>query len=49
MTSDADVVGVTTDTVVSFSATSTIVEAEVDSVSEFPTVDCSNGSSSSKE
>jgi hypothetical protein len=35
------VVGVTTDTVVSFSATSTIVEAEVDSVSESPTVDCS--------
>jgi hypothetical protein len=34
-------VGVTTDTVVSFSATSTIVEAEVDSVSESPTVDCS--------
>jgi len=47
VTSDASVVGVTTDTVVSFSVTSTIVEAEVDLVSESPTVDCSNGSSSS--
>ena len=44
--SDAGVVGVTADTVVSFSVTSTIVEGEVDSVSESPTVDCSNGSSS---
>jgi hypothetical protein len=45
VTSDADVVGVTTDTVVSFSVTSTIVEAEVES----PTVYSSNASFSSKE
>ena len=44
VTSGACVVEVTDDNVFSISVTSTIVEAEVDSV--FPRVDCSNGSSS---